>query len=58
MAVVGQTERELQSKGIAYVKGTYDFAEHEHSYRFFIRLVKWNVAVIVVVLALMAIFLT
>jgi len=35
-----------------------DFAEHEHSYRFFIRLVKWNVAVIVVVLALMAIFLT
>jgi pyruvate/2-oxoglutarate dehydrogenase complex dihydrolipoamide dehydrogenase (E3) component len=28
VAVVGATERELQSKGIAYVKGTYDFAEH------------------------------
>ena len=28
VAVVGQTERELQSKGVAYVKGQYDFAEH------------------------------
>jgi pyruvate/2-oxoglutarate dehydrogenase complex dihydrolipoamide dehydrogenase (E3) component len=28
LAVVGDTERELQAKGIAYVKGTYDFAEH------------------------------
>lgn len=28
VAVVGQMERELQSKGITYVKGTYDFAEH------------------------------
>jgi pyruvate/2-oxoglutarate dehydrogenase complex dihydrolipoamide dehydrogenase (E3) component len=28
VAVVGATERELQSKGVAYVKGTYDFAEH------------------------------
>ena len=28
VAVVGRTERELQTQGIAYVKGTYDFAEH------------------------------
>ena len=35
-----------------------DFAEHEHTYRFFVRLVKWNVAVIVVILLAMAIFLT
>ena len=28
VAVAGQTERELQAHGIAYVKGTYDFAEH------------------------------
>lgn len=28
VAVVGETERALQAKGIAYVKGTYDFAEH------------------------------
>jgi pyruvate/2-oxoglutarate dehydrogenase complex dihydrolipoamide dehydrogenase (E3) component len=28
VAVVGQTERELQSKGVAYVRGAYDFAEH------------------------------
>ncbi len=28
VAIVGETERALQSKGIAYVKGTYDFAEH------------------------------
>ncbi|HEV3152551.1 MAG TPA: dihydrolipoyl dehydrogenase [Candidatus Baltobacteraceae bacterium] len=28
VAVVGATERELQSTGVAYVKGTYDFAEH------------------------------
>jgi pyruvate/2-oxoglutarate dehydrogenase complex dihydrolipoamide dehydrogenase (E3) component len=28
VAVVGRTERELQAQGIAYVKGTYDFAEH------------------------------
>lgn len=28
VAVVGDTERELQSLGIAYVKATYDFAEH------------------------------
>ena len=28
VAVVGDTERELQSNGISYVKGTYDFAEH------------------------------
>jgi pyruvate/2-oxoglutarate dehydrogenase complex dihydrolipoamide dehydrogenase (E3) component len=28
VAVVGETERALQAAGIAYVKGTYDFAEH------------------------------
>jgi len=28
VAVVGETERALQARGIAYVKGTYDFAEH------------------------------
>lgn len=28
VAVAGKTERELQAEGIAYVKGTYDFAEH------------------------------
>lgn len=28
VAVAGATERELQTKGVAYVKGTYDFAEH------------------------------
>lgn len=28
VAVVGETERTLQTKGVAYVKGTYDFAEH------------------------------
>ncbi len=28
VAVAGATERELQAKGIAYVKGSYDFAEH------------------------------
>lgn len=28
VAVAGETERALQAKGVAYVKGTYDFAEH------------------------------
>ena len=28
IAVVGETERELQKRGAAYVKGSYDFAEH------------------------------
>jgi len=28
VAVTGKTERELQSEGVAYVKGTYDFSEH------------------------------
>ncbi len=28
VAIAGETERELQAKGVAYVKGTYDFAEH------------------------------
>jgi pyruvate/2-oxoglutarate dehydrogenase complex dihydrolipoamide dehydrogenase (E3) component len=28
VVVVGETERALQAKGVAYVKGTYDFAEH------------------------------
>src|SRR5579872_1063054 len=28
VAVVGETERGLQARGVAYVKGVYDFAEH------------------------------
>lgn len=28
VAVAGKTERQLQTEGVAYVKGTYDFAEH------------------------------
>ena len=28
VAVAGRTERELQAQGVAYVKGTYEFAEH------------------------------
>ncbi len=28
VAVAGKTERELQTQGVAYVKGAYDFAEH------------------------------
>jgi pyruvate/2-oxoglutarate dehydrogenase complex dihydrolipoamide dehydrogenase (E3) component len=28
VAVAGRTERELQTQGVAYVKGSYDFAEH------------------------------
>jgi pyruvate/2-oxoglutarate dehydrogenase complex dihydrolipoamide dehydrogenase (E3) component len=28
VAIAGKTERELQTEGVAYVKGTYDFAEH------------------------------
>lgn len=28
VGVVGRTERQLQTEGISYVKGTYDFAEH------------------------------
>ena len=28
VAIAGRTERQLQTEGIAYVKGTYDFAEH------------------------------
>ncbi len=35
-----------------------DYAAHEATYQIFVRLVKWNVAVIVVILVLMAIFLT
>jgi hypothetical protein len=35
-----------------------DLAEHENTYRFFVRLVKWNVALIAAILVLMAIFLT
>jgi Bacterial aa3 type cytochrome c oxidase subunit IV len=35
-----------------------DFAEREHTYRFFVGLIKWSVAVIVVILLAMAIFLT
>lgn len=35
-----------------------DYAEHEGTYRLFVKLVKWNVIVIVGLLAFMAIFLT
>lgn len=28
IAVVGKTERQLQTEGVAYVKGSYEFAEH------------------------------
>jgi hypothetical protein len=35
-----------------------DFAEREHTYRFFVGLVKWTVGAIVVLLLAMAIFLT
>jgi hypothetical protein len=35
-----------------------DYAEHEATYRFFLRLVKVNITVIVAILILMAIFLT
>jgi hypothetical protein len=35
-----------------------DYAEHEQTYRFFISLVKWGIAFNVVLLILMAIFLT
>ena len=35
-----------------------DYEEHEGTYRFFIKLVKWNVLIIVIILALMAYFLT
>jgi Bacterial aa3 type cytochrome c oxidase subunit IV len=35
-----------------------DYAEHEGTYRFFLRGVKWSLAVVVVILIGMAIFLT
>ncbi len=35
-----------------------DYAEHEGTYRFFLKLVKVNIAIIVAILILMAIFLT
>jgi Bacterial aa3 type cytochrome c oxidase subunit IV len=35
-----------------------DFVEHEHTYRFFVSLVKWHVVVIALILIFMAIFLT
>lgn len=35
-----------------------DYAEHEGTYRRFVKLLKWNLIVIVGVLAFMAIFLT
>jgi len=35
-----------------------DYAEHEGTYRFFTRLVKWNIGFLVILLILMAIFLT
>jgi hypothetical protein len=34
-----------------------DYAEHEGTYRFFVKLVKWHVIVIVIILVLMAYFL-
>jgi hypothetical protein len=35
-----------------------DYAEHEGTYRFFLRAVKWSVTVVVLILIGMAIFLT
>jgi hypothetical protein len=35
-----------------------DYAEHEKSYRLFVGILKWHVYVLVVILALMAYFLT
>ena len=35
-----------------------DYVEHEHTYRFFIKLLKWHVVVIALILIAMAIFLT
>jgi hypothetical protein len=35
-----------------------DIAEHEHTYRFFVSLVKWHIAVIAAILVLMAVLLT
>jgi hypothetical protein len=34
-----------------------DYAEHEGTYRLFVRLVKWHIIVIAAILVLMAIFL-
>jgi hypothetical protein len=34
-----------------------DYAEHEGTYRFFVKLVKWHIIVIVIILLLMAYFL-
>ena len=35
-----------------------DYAEHEGTYRLFIKLTKWSLGSLIVLLALMAIFLT
>jgi Bacterial aa3 type cytochrome c oxidase subunit IV len=35
-----------------------DYAEHEATYHFFLKLVKWNLITIVIILVLMAYFLT
>jgi hypothetical protein len=35
-----------------------DYAEHEGTYQFFLRVVKWSVAVVVIILIGMFIFLT
>ena len=35
-----------------------DYAEHEATYLMFLRLVKWSIAIIVIILIGMAIFLT
>jgi Bacterial aa3 type cytochrome c oxidase subunit IV len=35
-----------------------DFAAHEQTYRFFVKLVRWSLGVIVVILILLALFLT
>jgi len=35
-----------------------DYGEHEGTYRFFLQLVKWNLVTIIIILVLMAYFLT
>ena len=35
-----------------------DYAEHERTYELFLSMVKWDIIVIVIILALMAYFLT
>jgi hypothetical protein len=43
---------------VAYATATgNDYAEHESTYHFFLQLIKWGIATIVVILILMAYFL-